>query len=131
MTKFEDIVPVIESSHKGLNSYYYIAIDDLLQAAKFFLAEGARISTISGLDARDHLEVLYHFAIWGNIYTVIVKISYEKPEIPTITNYFEAAILYERELIGLFGIYVKGIPDSRPLEIPPKYTDRLPPLRRA
>ena len=131
MTKFEDIVPVIESSHKGLNSYYYIAIDDLLRAAKFFLAEGARISTISGLDARNHLEVLYHFAIWGNIYTVIVKISYEKPEIPTITNYFEAAILYERELIGLFGIEVKGIPDSRPLEIPPKYTDRLPPLRRA
>ena len=131
MTKFEDIVPVIESSHKGLNSYYYIATDDLLRAAKFFLAEGARISTISGLDARDHLEVLYHFAIWGNIYTVIVKISYEKPEIPTITNYFEAAILYERELIGLFGIDVKGISDSRPLEIPPKYTDRLPPLRRA
>jgi len=131
MKRFEDVVPVIDSSHKGLNSYYYIAVDDLIEAAKFFLAEGARISMISGLDARDHLEVLYHFAIWGNIFTTIVKIPYEKPEIPTITSYFEAAILYERELIGLFGIDVKGIPDSRPLEIPPKYTDRLPPLRRA
>ncbi len=131
MKRFEEVVPVTESSHKGLNSYYYIAVDDLEKAAKFFLVEGARISTISGLDARDHLEVLYHFAIWGSIYTVIVKIPYEKPEIPTMTTYFEAAILYERELIGLFGIDVKGIPDPRPLEIPPKYTDKLPPLRRA
>jgi NADH-quinone oxidoreductase subunit C len=131
MKRFEEIVPVIESSNKGLNSYYYIAIEDLEEAAKFFHTEGARISTISGLDARDHLEVLYHFAIWGNIYTVIVKIPYEKPEIPTITNYFEGAILYERELIGLLGINVKDIPDPRPLEIPPNYTDKLPPLRRA
>ncbi|MGZ4953003.1 MAG: NADH-quinone oxidoreductase subunit C, partial [Halobacteriota archaeon] len=47
------------------------------------------------------------------------------------TDYFDAAILYERELIGLLGINVVGIPDARPLELPPKYTDPIPPLRRA
>jgi len=127
---FEDAVPTIEVSHKGLNSYYHIALDDLDTALAFLNEEGARLSTITGKDARDHLEVLYHFAIWGEIHTIIVDLPYDKPDIPTITNRFVAALLYERELIGLLGINVTGIPDARPLELPPKYTDTTPPLRR-
>jgi len=126
----QDAVPVLEFDHKGLNSYYRIALDDLDAALAFFREQGARISTITGKDARDHLEVLYHFAIWGEIHTIIISLPYDTPDVPTITNYFDAAILYERELIGLLGINVVGIPDSRPLELPPKYTDPVPPLRR-
>ena len=126
----QDAVPVVESDHKGLNSYYRIALDDLSAALAFFKEEGARISTITGMDARDHLEVLYHFAIWGEIHTIIISLPYDTPDVPTITSFFDAAILYERELIGLLGINVIGIPDSRPLELPPKYTDPVPPLRR-
>ena len=74
--------------------------------------------------------MLYHFAIWGELHTVIVELPYEKPDVPTITNHFIAALLYERELIGLLGINVLGIPDPRPLELPPKYTDPTAPLRR-
>ncbi len=125
-----DAVPVIESSRKGTNSYYRIALDDLDAALVFFKEENARVCMISGLDARDHLEVLYHFAIWGDIHTLIVSLPYDTPDIPTITGYFDAAILYERELIGLLGVNVVDIPDSRPLELPPKYTDPIPPLRR-
>lgn len=126
----QDAVPVVESDHKGLNSYYRIALDDLSAALAFFKEEGARISTITGMDARDHLEVLYHFAIWGEIHTIIISLPYDTPDVPTITSFFDAAILYERELIGFLGINVIGIPDSRPLELPPKYTDPVPPLRR-
>ncbi len=126
-----DTVPVIEARQKGTNLYYRIALDDLEPALVFFKDEGARVCMISGMDARDHLEVFYHFAIWGTIHTLIVSLLYDKPDIPTITGYFDAALLYERELIGLLGINVVGIPDSRPLELPPKYTDPLPPLRRA
>jgi len=126
----QDAVPVLEFDRKGLNSYYRIALDDLDAALAFFREQGARISTITGKDARDHLEVLYHFAIWGEIHTIIISLPYDTPDVPTITNYFDAAILYERELIGLLGINVVGIPDSRPLELPPKYTDPVPPLRR-
>jgi Ni,Fe-hydrogenase III component G len=126
----EDAVPTIETSHKGLNSYYRIALDDLDGALALFKEEGARLSTITGKDTRDHLEVLYHFAIWGELHTVIVDLPYDKPDLPTITNRFVAALLYERELIGLLGINVIGIPDSRPLELPPKYTDPTAPLRR-
>jgi len=126
----QDAVPVLEFDHKSLNSYYRIALDDLDAALAFFREQGARISTITGKDARDRLEVLYHFAIWGEIHTLIISLPYDTPDVPTITNYFDAAILYERELIGLLGINVIGIPDSRPLELPPKYTDPVPPLRR-
>jgi len=126
----QDVVPVTGFDHKGLNSYYRIALDDLEAALAFFREEGARISTITGKDARDHLEVLYHFAIWGEVHTLIISLPYDTPDVPTITRYFDAAILYERELIGLLGINVVGIPDSRPLELPPKYTDPVPPLRR-
>jgi Ni,Fe-hydrogenase III component G len=113
-----------------LNSYYRITLDNLDAALSFLTEEGARLSTITGKDARDHLEVLYHFAIWGELHTVIVELPYEKPDVPTITDHFIAALLYERELIGLLGINVLGIPDPRPLELPPKYTDPTPPLRR-
>ena len=125
-----DVVPVTASSQKGTNSYYRIAPDDLEGALAFFKEEGARICMISGLDARTHLEVLYHFAVWGNVHTLVISLPYDTPDVPTITDYFDAAILYERELIGLLGINVVGIPDARPLELPPKYTDPIPPLRR-
>jgi Ni,Fe-hydrogenase III component G len=127
---FEDSVPTIQADQKGLNSYYRITLDNLDAALSFLKEEGARLSTITGKDARDHLEVLYHFAIWGELHTVIVEFPYEKPDVPTITNHFNGALLYERELIGLLGINVLGIPDPRPLELPPKYTDPTPPLRR-
>lgn len=128
---FEDAVPTIEVSRKGLNSYYRIRLDDLEVALVFMEGRGARLGTITGKDARDHLEILYHFAIWGELHTVIVDLPYDKPDIPTITNHFVNALLYERELIGLLGINVIGIPDARPLELPPKYTDPTAPLRRA
>jgi len=127
---FENAVPTIEVSRKGLNSYYRISADDLEAALVFFQEEGARLGTITGKDTRDHLEILYHFAIWGELHTVIVDLSYDKPDIPTITGHFVNALLYERELIGLLGINVIGIPDARPLELPPKYTDPTAPLRR-
>ncbi len=125
-----DVVPVGKLSQKGTNSYYRVALDDLDAALVFFKEEGARVCMISGLDARDHLEVLYHFAIWGDVHTLIISLPYDTPDIPTITGHFDAAILYERELIGLLGINVVGIPDARPLELPPKYSDPIPPLRR-
>lgn len=127
---FEDVVPTIQADHKGLNSYYRVTLDNLDAGLSFLEEERARLSTITGKDARDHLEVLYHFAILGELHTVIVELPYEKPDVPTITNHFIAALLYERELIGLLGINVLGIPDPRPLELPPKYTDPTPPLRR-
>ncbi|HYC20964.1 MAG TPA: NADH-quinone oxidoreductase subunit C [Candidatus Bathyarchaeia archaeon] len=130
MRPLENAVQVIESSHKGLNSYYHVALDDLDATLAFLGQEGARLATITGKDARDHLEVLYHFAISAELHTVIVDLPYDTPNVPTITNHFIAALLYERELIGLLGINVIGIPDSRPLELPPKYGDPTPPLRR-
>ena len=127
---FEDFVPTTQADHNGLNWYYRITLDNLDAALAFLKEEGTRLSTITGKDARDHLEVLYHFALLGELHTVIVELPYDKPEVPTITNHFVAALLYERELIGLLGINVLGIPDPRPLELPPKYTDPTPPLRR-
>jgi len=126
----EDAVQVTDSSHKGLNSYYRIDLDDLDAALAFLKQEGARLATITGKDARDHLEVLYHFALKAQLHTIIVDLPYDEPNVPTITDRFVAALLYERELIGLLGISVIGIPDSRPLELPPKYSDPTPPLRR-
>jgi Ni,Fe-hydrogenase III component G len=127
---FEDVVPTTEVDHKGLNSYYRIRLNDLEAALAFLQEQGARLGTITGKDARDHLEILYHFAIWGELHTVIVDLPYDKPDIPTITNHFANALLYERELIGLLAINVIDIPDARPLELPPKYADPTPPLRR-
>jgi NADH:ubiquinone oxidoreductase subunit C len=74
------------------------------------------VSTISGLDAGDAFEILYHLAeaAHGNV-NVRIKIPKADPHVASVTPVLPGAIFYERELQDMFGLVIDGLPDPRPL----------------
>jgi len=68
------------------------------------------LSAMTGLDEGVNLGCIYHLASDDGV-TLNIKATFpkENPQIQTITGYFPAAEIYERELIDLFGIEVQGL----------------------
>jgi Ni,Fe-hydrogenase III component G len=88
------------------------------------------LATITGLDAGESFEVVYHMA--SNLATVNVRILTPRnaPRIPSICSVIPGAILYERELQDMFGLVVENIPDSRPLLLADDWPAGEYPLRK-
>ena len=89
------------------------------------------LSSLSGVDAVEHLEVVYHISSMFTKckLTVKVKLPTEDPEIDTICDIFRAADWYEREVWELYGINIKGHPDLRLLLLPEDW-DQGHPMRK-
>jgi membrane-bound hydrogenase subunit beta len=88
------------------------------------------VATISGLDAGDAYEILYHMAdAQGNV-NVRTRIPKADPHVASITPIIPGAIFYERELQDMFGLVVDGIPDPRPLVMPDDWPAGNYPLRK-
>lgn len=88
------------------------------------------VSTISGLDAGDDFEILYHFAGKETVLNLRVSVPKTDPRIDSITPVIPGAILYERELQDMFGVVVDGIPDPRPLLLSDDWPAGQHPLRK-
>ncbi|HPW17291.1 MAG TPA: NADH-quinone oxidoreductase subunit C [Candidatus Aminicenantes bacterium] len=90
----------------------------------------AFLSTISGLDAGEAFEVLYHFA--SPVTTIHVRTATPRsdPRLPSICAVIPGAVLYEREIQEMFGIVVDGIPDGRRLNLPDDWPDGVFPMRK-
>lgn len=68
------------------------------------------LSAITGLDSGDNFEVIYHLNQEGKILLNLgVILNKENPEINTVTRICPSADIYERELMDLLGIKVKGL----------------------
>jgi len=89
------------------------------------------LSCLSGVDAVEHLEVVYHiFSTETKCkLTVKVKLPPENPEIDSICDIYKAANWYERELSELYGIKVNVHPDMRLLLLPDDW-DQGHPMRK-
>jgi NADH:ubiquinone oxidoreductase subunit C len=89
------------------------------------------LSSLSGVDAVEHLEVVYHISSTVNKQklTVKVKLPTQDPEIVTICDLYRAADWFEREICELYGINIKNHPDLRPLLLPEGW-DEGPPMRK-
>ena len=92
----------------------------------------ARLQTASGIDAPDHIEILYHWALdqLGLVVTVRTQIAREHAEIASITPWCHAAEWIEREMWELLGINFKGHPDLRHLVLQDDWPAGQFPLRR-
>ena len=87
------------------------------------------LSTIVGEDMRDHFLLSYPMS--GEVVLVLqVKISREKPEIPSLAPVIDGAIVYERELHDLFGIVPLEHPDLRRQTLPEEWPAGVYPLRK-
>lgn len=92
---------------------------------------GAGISTITGVDLGEVLELNYHMRHVGAILTIRTTVPAEVPEIETITDLVPGAALYEREVFDLFGVRFTNHPDLRRVLLPDDWPDDAHPLRKS
>lgn len=93
--------------------------------------EFKHLSTITGIDTGDEIEVVYHLAQKGSLeLSLKLTVSKEKPTIPTVTDVIPGAVLYEREVHDLLGVTFQGHPDLSPLVLPEGWPKGLYPLRK-
>jgi Ni,Fe-hydrogenase III component G len=106
--------------------------ENLLETTKFLKEQFGftHLSTITGNDKGENFEVLYHFANEFSVVTVRILTPRAEPKIPSICEIIPGAILYERELLDMFGIIVENIPDSRSLLLPDGWPQGAYPLRK-
>ncbi len=94
-------------------------------------ADFTHISTITGVDVGEEIEVIYHLSRDGRIeLSLKVRTPKDNSVLPTITDIIPGAILYEREVHDLLGVTFKGHPDLSPLVLPEGWPSGVYPLRR-
>ncbi len=130
--KEKTINEVVEKFKKSIieintiyNTYYIKVVKDDAKKIINFLKENG-FEFLIDLTAVDYLgypqkEINERFEVVYNLYSlsknerIIIKvpISEQQPNIETITDLFDAANWYEREVYDMFGIYFKNHPDLR------------------
>lgn len=90
----------------------------------------AHLSTITGVDLGNAVEVIYHFDCRPAMLNLKIPLPKDDLKIFTITNIFPGAVLYERDLIEMLGVKVEGHPDPRRLFLPDDWPEGVYPLRK-
>jgi len=126
-----DIRNFLERSPKKI----YIEIDPnaLVPVARHIFKDlGARFNTASGVDTRQHFEILYHFTFeeLDMVVSLRVILPRDRLEIASLTSVFEGANWIEREINEMLGIRFIGHPELRHLLLPDDWPDGVYPLRR-
>lgn len=78
---------------------------------KDFKKKGARLTTISDLNN----SIVYHLSLNGKNINLKVKLNKKNPEIDTMTNVFQNADLYEREIMEKTKIKIRSHPNPKKL----------------
>ncbi len=105
----------------------------LKEAIKFLVnvLKLKHLSTITGLDLGEEIEVIYHLAYEGSIVlSMKLAVSKKDPNVPSIVDIIPGAALYEREVHDLLGITFQGNPDLSPLVLPEDWPQGVYPLRK-
>lgn len=89
------------------------------------------LSTITGLDSREKIELIYH-VVYGNSIVVSVKTFVPKTDskIDSISDIYVTAELYEREVYDLLGVRFEKHPNLSRLMLPEDWPENLYPLRK-
>jgi Ni,Fe-hydrogenase III component G len=117
----------------GHRVYFNIAPETVKAASQMMLEDvGARFQIATGVDIREGIEVLYHWALDGKglIVTMRTLLGHEAPELDSIAVICPAAEWIEREMWELLGIHFRGHPDLRHLLLADDWPQDNYPLRR-
>ncbi|MGQ9759462.1 MAG: NADH-quinone oxidoreductase subunit C [Candidatus Methanomethylicaceae archaeon] len=89
------------------------------------------LSTITGVDMGQEIELLYHFSYKYSVEISIgVKVPKSLSKASTITDLIPGAIFYEQEVHDLLGIEFEGHPNMGPLILPEGWPEGVYPLRK-
>jgi formate hydrogenlyase subunit 5 len=141
MNKFENAVEVLKNNladaivesnvPKPRKAYILLKPERHRDAISLLLkeVEDMELSTITGVDLGNEIELNYHMACGGTI-TLKNRVSREKPVTRTITDILPGANLYEREVFDLLGVTFEGHPNLKRLMLPENWPKGNYPLRR-
>lgn len=92
----------------------------------------ARFVTVSGVDTRETIEMLYHFSVdkIGLIVSLRVVLDKSDLEIDSLTSIMRCAEWIEREIHELLGVNFKGHPNPKHLLLKEDWPEGNYPLRR-
>ena len=92
----------------------------------------ARFNIASGMDAPEHLEVLYHFTLEdvNLVVSLRVRAPKKKPVLDSLVPSFPAARWIEREMNELLGIEFLGHPGMKRLLLSDEWPEGVYPLRQ-
>jgi Ni,Fe-hydrogenase III component G len=89
------------------------------------------LCSITGLDEGATLGLIYILAREnGIILSLSTSVPKEKPALKTVTSYFPAADVYEREVIDLLGFQIEGLPESHRYPLTDDWPAGQYPLRK-
>ncbi len=125
-----DIIDLLDKSPKRV--YIEIKPESLVKVATYIFKDlEARFNTASGVDARTHIEIIYHFSIeyLNVLISLRVKLDRKNPAIDSLAQVFKGANWIEREMYELLGIDFRGHPDLRRLLLADAWPEGVYPLR--
>jgi len=102
-------------------------------AERMFAMEGCRLATATGIDARDGIDVLYHWCFEPQGVTVTLKVLAKRPAlaVDSIATVIPAANWIEREMHDLLGANFRNHPDMRRLVLDDTWPEGVHPLRKS
>ncbi len=124
--------------HKNVRIWLHVK-RDAFKSAVYHLKnfeEFPHLSVISGTDIGDHIQLLYHFAVYCEEplatipITIVVDVPKSDPRIPTLAELSPWAVLSEREKMEMLGVIVEDIPDTRHVFLPENFPEGVYPWRR-
>lgn len=88
------------------------------------------LSTITVQEDSDTLEVIYHLSNGGDVINLRLGLSLNDLILPTLTDVYPGALLYEQEVNEFTGIEFKGHPSMSRLILPEQWPKGSYPLRK-
>lgn len=134
-SKFADSIFPLKTLSKTSDTTIEVSVEKVLAILKF-LKENSdlhfdHLVCMSGIDKKDHLEVVYHLFSYQHNHQVIIKVNLQdknNPKLDSVCDLWKNANGLEREIYDFFGIQFKNHPDLRRMFLPPDFVGH--PLRK-
>jgi len=108
---------IIEFNETVLQPFIKVSPDKLDSIAEYLrdsdLMGFDYLSCLSGVDAVQHLAVVYHLYSMKHNHKIVLRaeVSREKPEVKSVANLWRTADWHEREAYDMYGIIFEGHPN--------------------
>lgn len=94
-------------------------VDQVESVAKAARQADLFLESITAMDFTNGPQVIYHYNSFVTLSRVLVRVPVARGDsVPTISNVYDAALWYEREVFDLFGIRFDNHPDLRRILLP-------------
>jgi NADH:ubiquinone oxidoreductase subunit C len=85
-----------------------VTVDSLVAEMERLRQQGARFITATGLDERDHFEIIYHFSLDSQVRHLRLRVAKDEA-VPSIGASCPGAFLIENEMQELLGVRMTGL----------------------